>query len=394
MISIINAVQSSWIFIAIFAVLLLLSLQRGKDQAWFPLSLTQELKGFAILAVIFSHLGFFLISDHRFLFPLSIMAGVGVNLFLFLSGYGLTIGALRNEISIGQFYRRRLVKILIPLWLVLAIFLSLDFFVLKIGYDWQFIAKALVGFFPSADLYRDLNSPLWYLTLIIFYYLLFPLVFIRKQPWISAAILYLIAYLVIKINPEMLRQVMHLYEVHILAFPIGIIAGWILFEPYWLNRLIPDKWEAFLDSIKEPAWLFNLIQFFKKENSLHKISKRLKGFSYYLLVIMLLAVICYSAYYSNVGAGAFKEQLTSIITMLAIILLFIIKKFEFKLLYIFGLYSYEIYLLHWPIVYRYDVYFRFLPAWLATIVYLAVCLILGYFLKKIVDYLISGRKIS
>src|SRR3990167_8339061 len=64
---------------------------------------TLALKGFAILAVIFSHIGYFLVADHRFLFPLSTFGGVGVDLFLLLSGFGLTMSALSKDMSIRDF---------------------------------------------------------------------------------------------------------------------------------------------------------------------------------------------------------------------------------------------------------------------------------------------------
>jgi peptidoglycan/LPS O-acetylase OafA/YrhL len=358
-ISINNPVQATYIFLIIFIAALFISLRRKKESALFPPSLTNELKGFAILLIVFSHISYFLAEDHRFLYPLSIMAGVGVNLFLFISGFGLTISALKNKLSIGQFYRRRLPKLFIPFWLALISFLLLDFFVLKIVYSWEFIIKATAGIFTSADIYHDLNSPLWYFTLILFYYLIFGLVFLKKQPWLSAIIIYMAAYLIVKENPVLLYEVMPLYKIHIIAFPLGIVFGWLFYKPNFFSEKL------------------------KQLKILSRLGKNLKLAGYYLLSFFLIILICYLAYYSGVGQSADKEQFTSILIGLLIVLLFLLKKVEFKLLHIFGLYSYEIYLFHWPLMYRYDLFYKYLPAWLATIFYLFLFLVLGWGLNKL-----------
>ena len=127
-ISIINPIQATYIFIAIFSVAILFSLRSKKNHDFFPIETTNELKGLAILLVIFGHIGYFLVDDHSFLFPLSTIAGVGVDIFLFLSGYGLVVSALKKTLTIFQFYKTRLIKLLIPLWITLGTFFLLDFF--------------------------------------------------------------------------------------------------------------------------------------------------------------------------------------------------------------------------------------------------------------------------
>ena len=168
-----SPVISTYIFIIIFLVVVLATIRRKGTQEFFSATVSQELKGLAILMIIFGHIGYFLANDHRFLFPLSISAGVGVNLFLLLSGYGLATSSFRQTISIKQFYQKRLLKLFIPFWLVLVFFLALDYFVWRHTYSWAYITRSFLGLFPSADLSTDLNSPLWYFSLILFYYLPF-----------------------------------------------------------------------------------------------------------------------------------------------------------------------------------------------------------------------------
>lgn len=363
-----NTIVSTLIFTIIFLIVLLLSIKKKKDLDVFPHSLTQELKGFAMLTVIFAHIGYFLVNDHRFLFPLSIMSGVGVNLFLFLSGYGLVVAQRNKKLTLKEYYIKRLPRLYIPLWIALVIFLIIDFVFLKINYSWSYILQSFLGYFPSADIFTDINSPSWYITLILIYYLLFPLVYINGKVWISAIVLFVIGYVVVRLEPPVLSNVLHLYKVHILAFPLGMLfASW-----------------------REVFSFFSKLLSVKMKDLLKKIFHWLKNMKvlYFILILLLIALVGYTAYYSNVGQGMFKEQLVSIVTMLAVVLLFLLKKIELRFLYILGVYSFEIYLLHWPILTRYINLYLYLPGWLATVLYMVLFIVLGFGLKKVADYII------
>ena len=96
-----SPVTQTQIFALIFCLALFLSARRKKEILSFSKETTQDLKGFAILAVILSHIGYFLSTDDKFLFPFSILAGVGVNLFLFLSGFGLTVSSVTTVGGVG-----------------------------------------------------------------------------------------------------------------------------------------------------------------------------------------------------------------------------------------------------------------------------------------------------
>lgn len=354
-----NTITSTWIFIAIFIVALLVSLRRSVSENLSP-NVTQELKGFAILSVIFAHIGYFLVSDTQFLFPLSILAGVGVNLFLFLSGYGLTVSSIKKDDSVIQFYKKRIIKLFLPFWIILGVLLLTDFFILHIVYSKEFILPAVFGIFTHANIFTDFNSPFWYFTFILFFYFIFPLIFIKKYPWISAIFTYSISYLIIKINPVFLSNVIGLYTVHLYAFPLGMLCAQL-----FLNKKISS---------------FNLYKKYEK-------------FLYPVILLVLCGIVWYTSIHSGVGKGITLEQNISLVTMFALILLFVFKRFEFRVLSIFGLYSYEIYLLHWPLMYRYDFLFAYVPAWLATTLYLIIFIIVGWVLKNISEK-ISNRRIE
>ncbi|MBU4217046.1 acyltransferase family protein [Candidatus Parcubacteria bacterium] len=382
-ISISNAVGATHVFIGIFLVALILSLRRRSDSEVFSVSLTHELKGLAILAIIFSHIGYFLVNDHQFLFPLSIMAGVGVNLFLFLSGFGLVVSSLQKKYSIWQFYQKRLLKLLIPFWITLAVFFVANFFIFKIGYTGGYIMQSFLGYFPRADLSLDINSPLWYFTFILFYYVIFPVVFIRKHPCVSALVVYGISYYIIQLNPVFLKEVMRLYEVHILAFPIGMFIGGMFFSPNKVRNYLADKFKLLATRFRETNLAVKIRHHKENKSWQHRLLDAAKQTGEVGLIISLLALIFYTAYYSGVGELPDVEQAISLITMAAILALFLLKKVDINLFHIFGFYSYEIYLLHWPILSHYDLFLRFMPAWLAVVLYLGLFLVLGLLLKKI-----------
>ncbi len=353
------------IFIVLFFIVLVLTVRSKIKTAFLDLQLTDELKGFAIFTVVFGHIGLFLTSSDKFLFPLSILSGVGVNLFLLLSGFGLTMSQIRNPLNPFRFYIKRLVKLFIPLWIILTLVISLDLIFFNRIYPSQTLIYNFSGFFPSADLTWDIDSPLWYFTLILFYYLIFPLVLIKRAPIISAIIILLVSQNVLRSSliTNIHQDVLKLHYLHIYSFPLGIILANIITNSY-------------LKSSKR--YLVNLID-------KYFIFKYLK----LIFCLILLFPIGYFAIHSGVGESIRVEQNISVLLTLIILLVFLLKPIRFKLFEIFGIYSYEIYLLHWPLVSRYDLIYKYTPAWLATLLYLGVFLSLGFLLQKFVKKISS-----
>ena len=358
--------QTNLIVIAVLIAVVLFTFKRAKHTDLFPVSVTQELKGLGILTVVFAHFAYMLVTNADFLFPLSIIAGVGVDLFLFMSGYGLTVGMLKKPLPIFEFYKRRVIKIFIPFWVAIILIFAANAIFLDIHYTVPYMIQSLLGWFPTAEGFNDVNSPFWYITWMMMFYILFPLVFSTKRPWLSAIILSVIATLIGVYNPlEMGDNWLH--RLHTVAFSLGIIFAWLLFETK------------------------------DKENKLVKVLKHFRNeskFMPYIVIALMLAVVVYMSLHTTanhwptltaiLGKGYFVDQFTSLVIMFAFIVIFSLKKFDNKFLAIYGIYSFEVYLIHWPLIGRYDIFFSYMPAWAAVLAWLVAFILISIVLQKMV----------
>ena len=357
--------QTNLIVIAVLIAVVLFTFRRSKHTDLFPVSVTQELKGLGILTVVFAHFAYMLVTNADFLFPLSIIAGVGVDLFLFMSGYGLTVGMLKKPLPILEFYKRRVIKIFIPFWVAIILIFAANAIFLDIHYSVPYMIQSLLGWFPTAEGFDDVNSPFWYITWMMMFYVLFPLVFSTKKPWLSAIILAVIATLIGVYNPlEMGDNWLH--RLHTVAFSLGIVFAWLLFE----TKDKENKLVVYLKEFRNKA-----------------------KFTPYIVIALMLGVVVYMSLHTTanhwptltaiLGKGYFVDQLTSIIIMFAFIVIFSLKKFDNKFLSIYGLYSFEVYLIHWPLIGRYDIFFDIFPACAAVIAWLITFIVVSWLLQKI-----------
>lgn len=352
-----NPILQTQIFVVIFAVALLLSIYKKKDSGFFPLSVTNEIKGFAILAIILSHIGYFLSKDTSFLFPFSTIAGVGVDLFLFVSGYGLAVSAIKKNLEPVSFYLKCASKIFIPMWLCLIFFLALDWFVLQRSYPSAEIIRSFYGFFKEADIFNNINSPLWFITLILFYYVVFPWFFDKRVPILSALLMFFAGAFVVNYNLESIWRVVHLYSLHFMAFPLGVaVAG--LASSQKLQEFI-QPWQDNIQKHK-PKVIYLL---------------RCAG------LVMLFGVALYFCAHSQVGSEPRLEQRINVLTAVFFASAFLVKPFAIRLFSVLGIYSYEIYLLHWPLLYRFDIFYRFVPAGVATVLHIVSFLFLAWLMQ-------------
>ena len=357
---------STFVVIAFAILVLFTTLKQSTHSDVFPVSVTNELKGLGILTVVFAHFAYMKVTNADFLFPLSIIAGVGVDLFLFMSGFGLTVGMLKRPMKTVDFYKKRVIKIFIPFWIALIIMFIADALFMDKTYSVGYIIKSMLGFFPTADGFGDVNSPFWYITWMIMFYLLYPLVFFKDKPWLSAIILAVIATIIGTFNIFDLGS-NWLHRLHTVAFSMGIILAWLLqVKEGEKNRFI-EYIKDFRDNSKDMKYIVIAIMFV----IVFYVSQRTGAGSWPTLTSIL-------------GQGFFVEQLMSIVIMLAFTVIFILKKVDSKFLTMYGVYSYEVYLIHWPLMAKYDIFFVYLPAWAAVIAWLVAFILVSMLLQRLV----------
>lgn len=357
-----DPVLDTRIFTTIFVIVLILSMKpRSSEDMKFSVKSTQELKGFAILVILFAHIGYIISPDDRLLWPLSNLASVGVHMFLFLSGYGLAYSQIKKPLSIGAFYKRRLGKLYIPLWIILPIFFVADYFLLGRTYSAKYIGLSFLGIFKSADVAYDVNSPLWYFTFIAFYYVLFPIVFSKKRPWVSSIVIFIITFALLHLSfIENIKNI-ELYKVYTGSFPLGILVAWLSIKESSARNSLTHAFRAL-------SWPLRQIP---------KGNDYIKSVLLTTIGVLLLGLITYSRVLTTPWDSTGREQVINLLTMLAVCGFIIINRYPFRLFDVFGLYAYEIYLIHLPIMYRYDVLYKYFPAWLATILYAPLLLLLS-----------------
>jgi peptidoglycan/LPS O-acetylase OafA/YrhL len=169
------------------------------------------------------------VSDSHFLYPFSTFAGTGVDIFLFLSGYGLSMSMSKRPLSVGSFYKQRLLRLFVPFWIVLALIVLVDATILGIQYSPTMLIQSVLAWFPRADVWADIDSPFWYMTWLLLFYLLFPIFWIKRRSYLTALILAFLASAVAFYDPLHL-QTTWLHRLHTLAFPLGILIAWFATE--------------------------------------------------------------------------------------------------------------------------------------------------------------------
>lgn len=308
---------------------------------------SDEMKGYAMLAIVLSHVGYFLSKETQFLFPFSIGAGVAVNVFFFLSGYGLAMSAFKNYLKPIPFYIRRFFKIIIPLWITLILLYVADYFVLHKTYATTSIIHSFLGWFPTANIFNDVNSPLWYITLLFFFYLIFPIVFRPWHPYSSAFIVMVCGGIFSALAPV---GVHGLYEAHWMLFPLGV-----LFASFAHTRTLA------LPKISKPRWFVG-------------------SFVFVVACILL---------YRFSGVGTNYEQYMGILMTFLFFIAFWLIPLRSELMEKIGRYSFGIYLIHWPLMYRYGVWFQVFPAWFATFIGLVFSFIFAFLLDSLVAWILK-----
>ncbi|KQB77858.1 hypothetical protein AK964_13115 [Clostridium butyricum] len=129
---------------------------------------TTELKGFAILIIIYLHV------SGLFQLPNYFHGEFGVDIFVILSGFGLTLSYLHKNTKPIEFLKKRLFRLLPSYWIVLIFIFFMNKYVMKISIDFKDYIIHFLGIHSLFEKsFYTISPQFWYMTLILTLYILF-----------------------------------------------------------------------------------------------------------------------------------------------------------------------------------------------------------------------------
>lgn len=129
---------------------------------------TDQLKGIAILMVLIGHLWVHVSVNKVSL----IFSGDAVALFLFLSGYGLTISDINRNHRKNQYFSKRIKRVMIPYWGTTILILFFDYFILSRKYSLGNIVMTFLGVNINTTT-QHIDYVRWYVSFILLWYILY-----------------------------------------------------------------------------------------------------------------------------------------------------------------------------------------------------------------------------
>ncbi|MGE8537983.1 MAG: acyltransferase family protein [Acinetobacter sp.] len=217
-----------------------------------------SLRMFFALFVFLSHLAFLKNDTHYANIFNSIFdeGFLGVSFFFILSGFILAYNykekILTGNISKKEFYISRLVRIYPVHIAMTALVLLLTY--LRSGTGWEYLIQHIFliqSFFLEENVHFSLNSPSWSISDEMFFYLLFPFLFlISEKIRVYIFILYLVGIFLLNIQLDKNQGHYWLYISPLIRFS-DFLLGIILFDFY-------EKIKFYYSKINIPTFVFEL----------------------------------------------------------------------------------------------------------------------------------------
>ncbi len=161
----VNALILGVLFLAVLA-----TLRRGAPSSPLGKDATDQAKGLSIFFIMLGHLWL-----HAAGSGTPSLGEEGVFVFLFLSGFGLTASTEADPRPPGARYlNKRLRRVMVPYWVATVLILLLDWLLLGRTYPWPALLSTFLGFNRTEEL-KHLDYVRWYITFLLFWYVLFVL---------------------------------------------------------------------------------------------------------------------------------------------------------------------------------------------------------------------------
>ena len=233
-----------------------LNISTNKRESLLSRSECNTMRGLAILVIVINNFGHWVNGVHpdneftysydnvrgfvdsflhlNSLFPLELLSfysPFGVMLFIFLSGYGLTLKyeyGNGQSVSSMQFVKEHYVKLFSMQAKGLAIFLVflLMYNVDTIVYFGSFVKQLLMigNLSPS---HKIVPGPYWFFGMIMEVYIIYRLVFYKRSSWLMMSVVALSLFVMALLNPvgELLYYLRFNFFLALLPFSLGVLAA-------------------------------------------------------------------------------------------------------------------------------------------------------------------------
>jgi peptidoglycan/LPS O-acetylase OafA/YrhL len=215
------------------------------------LDIVDFLKGFSMLTIVLYHY-FNKIELPDYLLVATRFGGTGVHLFVFLSGFGLYLSYLRKPISYLAFLKRRMSKVYLPYIIVVSISALLALIIPIYDKSWYAYAGHLLLFkMFDESIVGSYGYPLWFISMILQFYLSFPLiVWLRKTTnaklFLILALLVSLSWsgLVFYLGNEALRIWNSFFLQYLWEFALGFLAAEYIQRNNYQLKLNIKAWQS------------------------------------------------------------------------------------------------------------------------------------------------------
>lgn len=222
------------VFLLAAIMLVLLTIRKDNSSNFLDKVQTDQLRGIAILLVVLGHLWVHVVQQR----PHFVFGGDGVALFLLLSGYGLTVSIERARAGFINYASQRLRRVMIPYWAATVFILLLDFVILGRTYSGSDLIMTFSGLNLNATT-QHIDYVRWYITFLIFWYLVFYIVARLFQGKSGLFMLFMISTVLFPLSYYYLKFQWYQF----FAFPAGCA---IAFFKEDINKLFTKNKKGFV----------------------------------------------------------------------------------------------------------------------------------------------------
>lgn len=295
---------------------------------------TDCIKGLCIIVILLHHISLRM-QPPRLMLPYTFFGHLAVSMFLFLSGYGLTMSKLQKNNYLNNFFSKRLSKVYLPFILVNALTLILLFSV----FNTKFSVIQTILYLSGINL---IDSTQWFVISILLFYVVF--------------------YLCFKFfKPEVAPKIILVY-----AFSYFLILIFFRFGEWWYNTVFCFPIGVYV------ALYYNKFVEFMKKNYAAICSSSLISFAVFFYLGHFIPTL-FSVFFNTISSVCFVFLMLSFLFKI---------KFNSKPFLFIGSIAYEMYLIHMKIFVPYFGCIKIKGSY-TVYIYLALVILVSFLFNKL-----------